>query len=143
MPSLPTRETRIVALTLFAYRAGHDILDLGSSLVDVLLPIGHVLNLSLLLGTSLLHWLSILLRFELALMIIISRLIVRHQLVLAFSNEGLVYQSLEIREIKHTESASEVLVQASKKSADISFFYGHIIERITGQMVELMQILTY
>jgi hypothetical protein len=87
--------------------------------------------------------LSILLRLEFALVIIISGLIVVHELVFSFCNEGFVYQSLEIRKIEHTESASEVLIQSSKKSVDLSFFCGHIIERITGQMVELMQILTY
>ena len=68
---LTTAEARIVALTIVAHRAGHDILDLSSGLVDILLPIGFVLNLSLLPHTCLLHWLHILLRLEFALVIII------------------------------------------------------------------------
>ena len=110
MSCLPTAETRIVALTIFAHRAGHDILDLGSGLVNILLPIGSVLNLSLLPSTSLLHWLTILLRLKLAVVIIIGSLVVMYKLVPPFSNEGLVYQSLEVWEIKHTECAPEVLV---------------------------------
>ena len=81
MSSLPTIKAGIVALTFFAYRAGHDILDLGSGFVNILLPIGFVLNLSLLPGMSLLHWLSILLGLKFALMIIISGLIVVHELI--------------------------------------------------------------
>ena len=138
MSGLPTIKTRIVALTLYAHQAGYDILDLSSGLVHVLLPIGLVLNLSLLPGTSLLHWLTILLRLELALVIIISGLIFVQELVLSFCNEGFVYQSLEIQKIEHTKSAYEVLIQSSKKSVDLPFCHGHIIERITGQMVELM-----
>ena len=61
---LTTAEARIVALTIVAHRAGHDILDLCSSLVDVLLPIGFVLHLSLLPCTSLLHRLHILLGLD-------------------------------------------------------------------------------
>ena len=63
---LTTAEARIVALAIVAHRAGHDILDLCSSLVDILLPIGFVLHLSLLPSTSLLHWLHILLWLEFA-----------------------------------------------------------------------------
>ena len=59
--SLTTAETGIVALTIFAHRAGDDILDLSGGLVDILLPIGFVLHLSLLPSTSLLHWFLILL----------------------------------------------------------------------------------
>ena len=111
--------------------------------VNILLPIGLVLNLSLLPGTSLLHWLPILLRLELALMVIIGRLIVVHKLVFSFCNEGFVSQGLGIQKIEHTECASEVLIQSSKKSVELPFFCSHIIARIAGQMVELMQILTY
>ena len=110
MSGLSPIETRIVALAFFAHLAGHDILDLSSGLVNILLPVGFVLHLSLLPSTCLLHWLTLLLRLKLMFVIIISRLIVMHKLVLPFSNEGLVYQSLEIRQIKHTEGASEVLV---------------------------------
>ena len=97
-------------LAFFPHRVGYDILDLGSGFVNILLPIGLVLYLSVLPSTSLLHWLTILLRLKLALVIIIGRLVVMYKLVLPFSNEGLVYQSLEVRETKHTKSASEVLV---------------------------------
>ena len=72
MSSLPTTETGIVALTIFMHWAGHDILDLSGGLVDILLPVGFVLNLSLLPRTSLLHGLHILLRLKFALMVIIS-----------------------------------------------------------------------
>ena len=110
MSGLPTTKTGIVALTFFSHRLGYDILDLGSGLVNILLPIGLVLYLSVQPSTSLLHWLTIPLRLKLALVIVIGRLVVMCKLVLPFSNEGLVYQSLEIRQIKHTEGASEVLV---------------------------------
>ena len=61
-------------------------------------------------STSLLHWLTFLLRLKLALVVIIGSLVVMYKLVLPFSNASLVYQSLEVQGIKHTESASEVLV---------------------------------
>ena len=70
--SLTTAETGIVALTVFTHRAGHDVLDLSRSLVDILLPVGFVLHLSLLPSTSLLHGLHILLRLEFALVVIMS-----------------------------------------------------------------------
>ena len=107
---LPTTETRIVARALLGHWVGHDILDLGGGLVNILLPIGLVFHLSLLPGMSLLHWLNIFPRLELALVIVSGRFVVMYELVLPFSNEGLVYQSLEIGEIKHTEGASEMLV---------------------------------
>ena len=143
MSGLHTNKARIVVLTFFKYRHGHQILDLGSGLVNILLPIGFLLNLSLLPSTSLLQWLHILFVLKFALLVSISGLVVVHELVLPFCNEGLGHQSLDIREIKHTESASEVLVQSSKISVDLPFFCGHIIKRIAGQMVELVQVLTY
>ena len=90
MSGLPTIEAGIVALTFFAHRAGHDVLDLSSSLVNILLPIWFVLNLSLLPSTSLLHWLSVLLRLKFALVIIISGPILVHELVFPFCDEGFV-----------------------------------------------------
>ena len=54
-----------VALTIFAHQAGHDILDLGGGPVDIFLPVGFVLNLSLLPSTSLF-------RLEFALVVINS-----------------------------------------------------------------------
>ena len=132
MSVLPTTEARIIALTLLMHWVGHDILDLSGSLVDILLPVGFVLHLSLLPSTRLLHWLHILLRLEFALVVVNSWLMVVQELVFPFCDEGFVYQSLEIREIKHTQSASEVLIQSSKKSVDLPFFCGHIIERIMG-----------
>ena len=107
---LTTAETCIVALTVFTHRAGHDILDLCSSLVDVLLPIGFVLQLSLLPSTSLLHWLHILLRLEFALVVVNGWLVVMQELVFPLGDEGLLHQSQEVREIKHTESAPEMLM---------------------------------
>ena len=41
---LTTAETCIVALIVFTHRAGHDILELRSSLVDILLLIWFVLH---------------------------------------------------------------------------------------------------
>ena len=110
MSGLPTTEARIVALALFSHHVGHDILDLCGGFVNILLQIGLVFHLSLLPGTSLLHWLHFLPWLELALVIVISRPIVLSELVLPFSNESLVYQSLEIWEIKHTESTPELRV---------------------------------
>ena len=89
MSGLSTAEAGIVALTIFTYRTGHDILDSSSGLVDILLPVGFVLNLSLLPHTSLLHWLHILLRLEFALVVIIIGPAVVHELVLPFCDEGL------------------------------------------------------
>ena len=94
--SLTTSEARIVALTIVAHRAGHDILDLCSSLVDVLLPIGFVLHLSLLPCMSLLHWLHILLGLEFALVVINSWLVVVQELVFSLGDYGLVHQSQEV-----------------------------------------------
>ena len=71
MSGLSTTEIGIVALAFFSHRAGYDILDLGSGLVNILLPIGLVLYLWLLPGTSLLHRLNLLPWFKLALVIII------------------------------------------------------------------------
>ena len=73
---LTTAEARIVVLTIVAHWAGHDILDLCSSLVDILLPNWFVLNLSLLPSTSLLHWLHILLWLKFALVVVNSWLVV-------------------------------------------------------------------
>ena len=71
MSGLPTTETGIFALAFFSHRVGYNILDLRRGLVEILLPIGLVLYLCLLPGTSLLHRLNILPWFELALVIII------------------------------------------------------------------------
>ena len=89
---------------------GHDILDLGGGLVNILLPIGLVFHLSLLPGMSLLHGLPFLPWLKLALVVVVSRPVVRYELVLPFSNESFVYQSLEIWEIKHTEGTSELQI---------------------------------
>ena len=91
MSGLPTIKAGIVALTFFMHRVGHDVLDLSSGLVNILLPIWFVLDLSLLPSTSILHWLSILLRLEFVLVIIISGHVVVHELVFPFCNEGFVY----------------------------------------------------
>ena len=96
MSGLPTTEARIVALALVSHRVGHDILDLCGGLVNILLPIGVGFHLSMLPSTSLLHWLPFLPWLKLALVIVISRPIVRYKLVLPFSNESFVHQSLEI-----------------------------------------------
>ena len=93
---LTTAETCIVALIVFTHRAGHNILDLSSSLVNILLSIWFVLHLSLLPSTSLLHWLHILLRLEFALLVSISGLVVMQELVFPFGDEGLVHQSREV-----------------------------------------------
>ena len=66
----------MVALTIFMHWAGHNILDLSGGHVDILLPVGFVLNLSLLPSTSLLHWLYILLRLKFVLVVINSWLVV-------------------------------------------------------------------
>ena len=73
MSGFRTTEARIVALALFSHRVGHDILDLCGGLVNILLPIGLVFHLSMLPGTSLLHWLPFLPWLELALVIVIGR----------------------------------------------------------------------
>ena len=93
MSSLPTAEAGIVALTIFAHRTGHDILDLSGSPFDILLPVGFILNLNLLPSTSLLHWLHILLRLEFALVVVNNWLVVVEELVFPFCDEGLVHQS--------------------------------------------------
>ena len=110
MSVLPTTEVRIVALALLVHWVGHDILDLSGGLVNILLPIGLVFHLSLLPGTSLLHWLPILLCLKLMLVVVVNRPIISYTLVLPFSNESLVHQSLEIWEIKHTKGTSELRV---------------------------------
>ena len=143
MFGLSIAEAGIVALAIFTYWTGYNILDLSSGLVDILLLVGFVLNLSLLPGTSLLHWLHILLRLEFSLVVIICGSAVVHELVFPFYNEGLVHQSLEVRKIKHAKSAPEMLIWSSKKSVNLPFFGGHIIKRIAGQMVEFIQVLTY
>ena len=71
MSGLPTTETGIVALAFLSHLVGYDILDLRRGLVDILLPIGLVLYLRLLPGTSLLHRLNLLPWFKLALVIIV------------------------------------------------------------------------
>ena len=72
MSSLPTNEASIDALALLMHWIGHNILDLGGGLVNILLPIGLVFHLSLLPSTGLLHGLPILLWLELALVIVID-----------------------------------------------------------------------
>ena len=76
MSGLPTTEARIVALALLVHWVGHNILDLGGGLVNILLPIGLVFHLSLLLGTSLLHGLPFLLWLKLAPVVVVSRPII-------------------------------------------------------------------
>ena len=73
MSGLPTTEASIDALALLVHWGGHDILDLGGGLVNILLPNGLVFHLSLLPGMSLLHGLPILLWLKLALVIVIDR----------------------------------------------------------------------
>ena len=89
-----TIKADVVALTLLVHWAGHDILDLSSGLVHILLPIGFVLHLSLLLGTSLLFML----------VVTICGSVVWHRLVFSFCDEGLIYQRLKIWKVKHAES---------------------------------------
>ena len=96
MYGLSTIKAGVVVLTLFTHWTGHDIFGLGSGLVHILLPIWFVPHLSLLLGTGLLHRLSVLLRLEFTLVVIICGSVVMHRLVLPFRDEGLVYQRLEI-----------------------------------------------
>ena len=119
-------------MTIFTHWAGHDVLDLRGSLVDILLPVGFALHLSLLPSTSLLHWLHILLWLEFALVVINSWLVVVQKLVFPFCDEGLVHQSQEVLEIEHAESAPEMLILASKEPVDLPLFCGNIVERIAG-----------
>ena len=65
---------------------------LSGSLVDILLPVGFVLHLSLLPSTSLLHWSHILLWLEFALVVINGWLVVVHELMFPLGDEGLVHQ---------------------------------------------------
>ena len=110
MFGFPTTEARIVAQMLLLHWVGYDVLDLSGGLVNILLPIGLVFHLSLLPGTSLLHWLYLLSWLKLALVIVVGRLIIRYKLVLPFSNESLLHQGLEIWEIEHVESTPELRV---------------------------------
>ena len=73
MSGLPTTEARIVVLALLVHWVGHNILDLCGGLVNIRLSIGLVFHLSMLPGTSLLHWLPFLPWLELALVIVIGR----------------------------------------------------------------------
>ena len=73
MSGSPTTEARIVALALLSHRVGHDILDLSGGLVNILLLIWLVFHLSMLPGTSLLHWLPFLPWLKLVLVIVIGR----------------------------------------------------------------------
>ena len=91
MSVLPTTEARIVALALLVHWVGHDILDLSGGLVNILLPIGLVFHLRLLPGSSLLHWLPILLWLKISLVVVVNRPIICYKLVLPFSNESLVH----------------------------------------------------
>ena len=87
---------------------------------------------------SLLNCLSVFLRLELASAVFINWLVIMDELVLPFYDKSLVHQSLEIRKVKHAERASEVLVESSKESVYLPFFGGHIIKRITSQVIELV-----
>ena len=109
MSVLSTIKAR-VALTLFAHWTGHDIFDLGSGLVHILLPIWFGIHLSLPPSKGLLHGLSVLLRLEFTLVVIICGSVVMHRLVLPFCDECLVYQRLEIWKVEHAESTPEVLI---------------------------------
>ena len=110
MSILTITEARIIALTLLMHGVGHDIPDLSGGLLNILLPIWLVFHLSLLPAMSLLHWLPILLWLKLMLVVVVNRPIVCYKLLLPFSNESLVHQSLEIWEIKHTESTPELRI---------------------------------
>ena len=106
----PTTEARIIALTLLVYWVGDNILDLGSGLVNVLLPIGLVFYLSLLPGSSLLHRGSFFYWFKLAFVLVISGPVVQYELVFSFRNESFIHQSLEVWKIEHDESSPELRV---------------------------------
>ena len=110
MSGLSTTKAGVVALALLVYWTGHDILDLSSGLVHILLPIGFVLHLSLLPGTGLLYGLSVLLRLKFTPVVIVCGSVVWHRLVFCFCDEGLIYQGLKIWKIEHTENTPEVLI---------------------------------
>ena len=76
MSVLPTTEASIDALALLVHWVGNDILDLGGGFVNILLLVGLVFHLSLLPGTSLLHWLPILLWLKLTLVVVVNRPII-------------------------------------------------------------------
>ena len=84
MSGLGTIKAGVVVLMLLVNWTGHDILDLSSGRVHILLPIWFVFHLSLLPGTGLLYGLSVLLRLEFTLVVIICGLVVMHRLVLLF-----------------------------------------------------------
>ena len=77
MSGLPANETRIIALALLMCWTGYNILDLSGGPINILLPIWPVFHLSWLPGTSFLHRLSILLWLKLALVVVVSRPIIR------------------------------------------------------------------
>ena len=91
MSNQATIKAGIVAPTFLMHWAGHDILDLSSVLVHILLPIWFILHLSLLPGTGLLYGLSVLLWLKFTLVVIICGSVVLHRLVLSFCDEGLVH----------------------------------------------------
>ena len=90
MSDLSTIKAGVVVLTLFAHWTSHGVFDLGTGLIHILQPIWFVLHLSLLPGTGLLYRLSVLLRLEFTLVVIIWGSVVLHRLVLSFCDEGLI-----------------------------------------------------
>ena len=110
MSGQATTKAGVVALTLFMHWDGHNILDLSSGLVQLLLPIWFIFHLSLLPGLGLLNRLPVLLWLKFALVVIICGAVVLHRLVLSFCNESLVHKRLKIWKVEHAESTPEVLV---------------------------------
>ena len=100
-----TIKADVVALTLLVHWAGHDILDLSSGLVHILLPIWFILHLSLLPGTGLLYGLSVLLWLKFTLVVIICGSVVLHRIALSFCNEVLLHQRLKIWKVENREQS--------------------------------------
>jgi hypothetical protein len=124
VPTLATSETSIVAVTVFYDRLLAKSLSLCACLaVAATVPYWLVLCWSWLPAAQLLRirLLVVLLWLELPLVIVVSRL------VLTLSNECLIHQGLEVREVQHAQLASEGMSESSKKAVYLPFVSSHIM----------------
>ena len=141
MSALAASEIGIIAAAVLYHWLFTEGLILANRLIVVvaIAPCGLVFRWTWLPGAWLLHKLLtvILLGFKLLLAVIISGL------MLSFSYESLVPQSLEVRKVQHTELTTESVIQSSQKPVNLSFFGGHVMGRVPCQIIKLVQILPH
>ena len=70
-------------------------------------------------------------------------LTILHLLVLAFENGSLINQLLIVRKGRHSQLNSQLIVQSLQKLLLLGCISGHVLWGVTGQLIELINILRY